>query len=206
MEGLQLLRYLEDLLGKSQLFALCLCLGSIAAVGGLIRVWWLRRQRMPITNGTANTCVIGVLWAILGLLGLLLSLLPETDTAKENKAIDAIKQAGGTITLDKNLPDNPVVRVDLDSFSRRPSSLESLRPHLENLPQLRYLRITGSSGMLRSDALRHLEGLTQLETIDLESGWKPLGGGEPLDKESIARLHQKLPNVKILASTLHRPN
>jgi hypothetical protein len=102
-------------------------------------------------------------------------------------AIAAIQDAGGEITRDETMPDRPVVRVDFDRPFRRGATLAGLRPHLESLPQLRYLRIT-SLAMISDADLVHLEGLTQLKTLELYGA---------LSRSGIERLQKKLPNTQI---------
>jgi hypothetical protein len=120
----------------------------------------------------------------------------------QERAVAAIKQAGGELEVDENAPDKPVVRVNFEGLKRTGFStftplgddgLAELRPHLENLPRLRYLRFP-SMAMISDAGLMHLEGLTQLETIELYGNWL---SGSKVTESGVDRLRTKLPNVRI---------
>ena len=144
-----------------------------------------------------------------------------------------IKQAGGNVVYDENAPGKPVVRVDFESLHTNNENeryidpigevsnptpkgdmpLGGLRPHLESLPQLRELRIFGDAAI--SDAgLKHLEGLTGLNSLDLHSSSVrrlvvkefAFGHGHTypdfesqglITKAGVDALQKKLPNVRI---------
>ncbi len=113
----------------------------------------------------------------------------------QDLAVTEITQAGGSVQVDEKAPGKPVVRVDFDGLKRTgfafshlgDDGLARVRPHLESLPRLRYLRIT-SIARISDAGLRHLEGLTQLETLELY-GY--------LTESGVERLRKKLPNVHI---------
>jgi hypothetical protein len=132
-----------------------------------------------------------------GIVALLLlkALFPGCGKFGQDRAIAEITQAGGHVQVDENAPGRPVVRVDLEGLKRTgfvithlgDDGLASLRPHLESLPRLRYLRIT-SMARISDAGLRHLEGLTQLETLELYGF---------ITEAGVERLRKKLPNVRI---------
>jgi hypothetical protein len=108
-----------------------------------------------------------------------------------------IAQAGGHTQVDENAADKPVVRVDFDGLRQTGSlkfaplgdeGLAYVRPYLEGLPRLRYLRIP-SMAMISDSGLSNLEGLTHLETIELY--------GYMITQAGVDRLRQKLPGVQI---------
>jgi len=115
----------------------------------------------------------------------------------QDRAIHEIAEAGGSVQVDESAPDKPVVRVDCEGLKKTgfatfaplgDDGLAQVRPYLEGLPRLRYLRI--SSWAYISDAgLAHLEGLSQLETIELY--------GDRITESGVNRLRQKLPNARI---------
>jgi hypothetical protein len=94
----------------------------------------------------------------------------ETD---QERAVRAIKSAGGSVLRDGTGPDAPVVQVDLDSLteglSPRPlgdDDLARLRPQLEALPELRHVRI-GSMTAVTDAGLGQLQGLPRLKELEL---------------------------------------
>jgi hypothetical protein len=108
-----------------------------------------------------------------------------------------IDQAGGRTQVDENAADKPVVRVDFDGLRQTGSlkfaplgdeGLAYVRPFLEGLPRLRYLRIA-SMAMISDSGLANLEGLKHLETIELY--------GYMITQAGVDRLRQKLPGVQI---------
>jgi hypothetical protein len=120
----------------------------------------------------------------------------------ESRAVDELKKAGAEVYFDEKVASKPVVRVDFEKLARTgllshnalgDDGLERVRPRLEALPELRHLRIGGSAGI--SDAgLRHLEGLTQLKTLELYGGGFK---GSRITAEGVDRLRKALPGVHI---------
>jgi hypothetical protein len=104
-----------------------------------------------------------------------------------NPELAAIRRFGGKVTVDENAPTRPVVCVDFDNFISDIGWRE-LGPHLQALPHLRHLRIT-SIASITDDGLKHLEGLTQLETLEVYSFHISAAG--------VDELKTKLPKVKI---------
>ncbi len=127
---------------------------------------------------------------------------PGCGKTGEDLAVYEIKEAGGRIEVDESAPDKPVVRVDFDGFKKTglttfaplgDDGLAHLRPYLESLPRLRSVRIP-SMAMISDAGLKHLEGLTQLETLELYGNWL---GGSTITESGVDQLRKKLPKVKI---------
>jgi hypothetical protein len=123
--------------------------------------------------------------------------LPGCGKTGQDLARYEIAQAGGRIQVDDKAPDKPVVRVDFEGLRNTgflklaplgDERLAQLRPYLEELPRLRYLRIT-SMAMISDSGLKNLEGLKHLEAIELY--------GSLITEAGVDRLRQKLPGVQI---------
>jgi hypothetical protein len=112
-------------------------------------------------------------------------------SSKDKLANYAIEDAGGTIVRDDKVPGRPVIRVDFEWPLRRGYDLASLRPHLENLPELRHLRITRRVGLSGAD-LVHLQGLKQVKSIELYAEFRQIS------KSAVERLQRKLPDARIV--------
>jgi hypothetical protein len=156
-----------------------ICFGVVVLVLLPIRLWRVKRQTHRPW-----------LWVLVSLLpGVALVALGGVVMANKGvSATDAIQDAGGDMTRDETMPGKPVVRVDFERGFRRWYDLASLRPHLEGLPQLRHLRIASWARVSGAD-LVHLEGLTQVKTIELYG---------PISKSAIERLRKKLPDAHIV--------
>src|SRR5262249_26583092 len=124
--------------------------------------------------------------------------------------ITEIELDGSTITVDETSPDKPIVRIDFDRPKRSgphdfgylgEEDWARLRPHLESLPELRHLRICGIPGITQP-SLQHLEGLTQLEVLEIYATWIPPerspDPGKPVTEAAVEELKKKLPNTKIV--------
>jgi hypothetical protein len=206
--GILLERILEGLFGKSVghgfVAWLLICAGTLGILRiavGIISEWrGFSKEKMPgywrlSSSGKLLGSPVAELWLVFALCLMVsvgfviggLLMMPSKNQAYLDFAVGTIKIAGGEITRDKNLPGNPVVRVDFERPVRL-GTLATVVPYLESLPQLRYLRISSWAKISDTD-LRHLEGLTQLETIDLY--------GRGITKSGLERLREKLPHVRI---------
>jgi hypothetical protein len=177
---------LKQLVGEArvdQFFAWCFIVGGILLPVLLpIRISRGKRPDRWLWPGVPISLVLG--GALVALGGVVLS-------DKEKLAVAAIRDAGGDLIKDENAPGKPVVRVDFEWGFRRGYNLATLRPHLERLPQLRYLRITSWAKLSDAD-LVDLEGLKQLNTIEL--------GANPVSLAGVKRLRQKLTNTRIVVA------
>jgi hypothetical protein len=90
---------------------------------------------------------------------------PGCGKSGQDLASYEIAQAGGRIQVDENAPDKPVVRVDFDGSRKTglltfaplgDEGLAYVRPFLEGLPRLRYLRIA-SMAMISDSGLSNQE-------------------------------------------------
>jgi hypothetical protein len=131
--------------------------------------------------------------ALLVFLSFLKILFPGYGKTGQDLAVHEIKRAGGCVEVDENASGKPVVRVDFEGPGLGDDGLARMRPHLESLSRLRYLRIT-SMAMISDAGLHHLEGLTNLETMELYGNW--LTGGR-ITESGVDRLRKKLPDVRI---------
>jgi hypothetical protein len=152
-----------------------------------------RTIRNPATAGVAAVMFAGLLLRLF---------FPGSGKTGQELAIYEIKQAGGRVEFDEGAPGKPVVRVDLEGVKKTgfmtfaplgDDGLAQLRPHLESLPRLRYVRIT-STAMISDAGLKHLEGLTQLETMELYANWL---SGSRITESGVERLRKQLPTVRI---------
>jgi len=182
-----MVEFLHQLFGKAAVdqFAACffICAGILLPVFLPMRFRKVKKPGARLWPVVVVSLVLGEALVALG--GLVLS-------SKEKLAINAIEDAGGTITRDETMPGKPVVRVDFEWRFRRGYDLGSLRPHLERLPQLRHLRITSRAMVLDTDLI-HLEGLQQVKTIELYRA-----GESQISNSAIERLQKKLPDAHIV--------
>jgi hypothetical protein len=149
-------------------------------------------------NGKSRNSLQAIAVAgLLGALALRLIFFPGSGRSGQDRALQEIKEAGGTVQVDDKAADRPVVRVDFDGLRKTGfmkfgplgnDGLDHVRPSLEGLPHLRHLRIT-SMAMISDAGLVQLEGLTQLETLELHGG--------QITEAGLDRLRKKLPQVKI---------
>jgi hypothetical protein len=130
-------------------------------------------------------------------LGVKLLFFPGCGKSGQDLALQEIAKAGGSVQVDESAPDRPVVSVDFDGLSQTglmtsaplgDDGLAHVQPYLAGLPRLRRLRIA-SLAMISDAGLRHLEGLTQLETLELY--------GDRITAAGVERLRKQLPNVQI---------
>jgi hypothetical protein len=142
-----------------------------------------RRERQP---GERPGLGLIIYWGIGGIL-VVAGLWRLSKAEPQDRAVAAIKRFHGEVMVDEKAATKPVVRVDFD----RPiydDGLGQLTPHLRALPQLRHLRIT-SMALITDAGLKHLEGLTQLETIEVY--------GFKITAAAVEDLKRRLPNVKV---------
>src|SRR5262249_23951953 len=99
--------------------------------------------------------------AVLAACAAALFVAAEDRSAEETKAIDAVVQLGGKITVDEDAPGKPVVGVSLKRCRITAADLACL----EELPKLRELDLTLTD--VTDAGLEHLNGLTNLQTLDL---------------------------------------
>jgi hypothetical protein len=106
----------------------------------------------------------------------------------QDRAVLEITQVGGHVQIDNTSLEKPVVRIDFEGPLLGNDGLARVRPYFESLPRLRHMRIT-SMAMISDADLVHLEGLTQLDTLELY--------GVGITESGVDRLRKKLPNVQI---------
>ncbi len=120
----------------------------------------------------------------LALLALLLARPGAADeTADEQKAIEAIRKAGGTVQVDEADPAKPAVRVDLDGAKATDADLAPIA----RLTRLRKLYLTGTP--ITDAGLVPLEDLARLEVLDL--------AGTKITDAGLAHL-EDLPKLRLL--------
>jgi hypothetical protein len=87
--------------------------------------------------------------------------LAADDAGDQQKAIDAIRKAGGTVQVDADEPGKPAVRVDLGGDKVSDADLAAL----ESLPRLRRLYLGGAH--ITDAGLDHIRRLTELQKLYL---------------------------------------
>ncbi len=130
-----------------------------------------------------------------------------TPNASEARAVAEIRHMGGLVEIDETIPDRPVVAVYLQihhpspdlAYLRELRSLHTLHlcksevpmnytlKQLADLTKLQTLCLYQTH--IRDAGLPHLEGLTNLKSLDLR--------GTRVSIDGILRLQQALPNCKI---------
>jgi Leucine-rich repeat (LRR) protein len=102
------------------------------------------------------------------------------EAADEQKAIDAIQKAGGTVQVDAEEPGKPAYRVTLGGEKAADAELVAL----EALPRLRVLNLTGAH--ITDAGLAHLQRLTKLQKLYLAD--TPITDAGLARLEDLARL------------------
>jgi hypothetical protein len=94
----------------------------------------------------------------------------QEDRARQReRAVAAFEQLGGKVETDTGAPGNPVVKVSLRCAASKDADLV----HLQAFPELRELNCEGcckrdETRRLTDAGLKHLEGLSRLEYLNLE--------------------------------------
>jgi hypothetical protein len=112
------------------------------------------------------------------------SLLAAEPTTEEEKAIAEIKKLGGTVRIDEQSPDKPVIEVDLLNAKDADAGLEHVKgftrlqcldlgssttdaglENIKGMTTLLYLSLVNAK--ITDAGMEHLKGLTQLQTLNL---------------------------------------
>ncbi len=105
-------------------------------------------------------------WAAFGLILLQAPLAAAAEwaqaTGEQERAVQAIKKLGGTVTQDEKAPGRPVIGVRLDGSTLTDAGLKELA----GFKQLQSLSLSGTK--VTDAGLKQLAGLTQLQTLMLE--------------------------------------
>ena len=89
----------------------------------------------------------------------------NTPNVSHSAAIAAIKKLGGSVKIDTESPDRPVIRVDLDGYGK---VTDADLVYLKELTSLERLYL--SSSKITDVGLVHLKGLTNLVSLGLSGG------------------------------------
>jgi hypothetical protein len=144
----------------------------------------------------------GMMGAVALSSGLAALFFPGCYKSGRELAVYEIERAGGRVEVDQGAPGKPIVRIDFERSKRigvttfgsmQDEDWARLRPHLEALPRLRYIRITSMSS-ISDTGLTSLEGLKQLESLELYPNWTD---GRAVTEAGVQRLRAKLPDVHI---------
>jgi hypothetical protein len=121
----------------------------------------------------------------------------------QQKAIEAIHDLNGTVVQDDTRPDKPVVKVSLHSTQGTNWSqwtkftdarLKNLMPHLQALPELRELDLSGTE--ITDEGLKYVKGLPNLKILEL--GWLLLDDPTPqLSSAAVDDLRRAMPGLEI---------